>query len=86
MTNRHFTRRAPRGHMGFSWGRFPADGGASVTYRLFRRDHVRRTHVRSLQFFPDTPRPVIAMNLLRARRELREFVDGLQFADWGIAA
>ena len=86
MIARHLTRRAPRGHMGFTWGRFPADGDTSVTYRLFRRDHTKRTHVRNLQFFPDTPRPVIAMNLLRARRELREFVDGLQLAAWGMAA
>ena len=85
MTQRHFTRRPP-GKRDTAFGRFPSDDGASVTYRLFRRDHDRRTHVRTLQFFRDTPRPVVAMNLLRARRELREFVDGLQFEAWGIAA
>lgn len=85
MTARHFTRRPPS-KRDTAFARFPSDDGALVTYRLFRRDHERRTHFRELRFFPDTPRPVIAMNLLRARRELREFVDGLQLAAWGIAA
>ena len=86
MMARHFTRRRPRGHMGFSWGRFPGPDDAHVEYRLFRRDHRGRTQAEIRRFFPEQPRVEIAGSLWRARVALRERVDRLFFEVEGLAA
>jgi hypothetical protein len=85
MTTRHFTRRPPKKH-DTAWGRFPSDDCASVTYRLFRRDHLRCTQMETRMFFRDTPRVEIARSLWKARIQLRKFVDDLQLQAWGLAA
>ena len=47
-------RRRPRGHMGFSWGRFPRARRRARQYRLFRRDHRGRTCAEIRRFFPES--------------------------------
>ena len=85
MTTLHFTRRPPK-KRDTAWGRFPSPDSASVTYRLFRRDHRNCTQMETRIFFRDTPRAEMARSLWRARIQLRKFVDDLQLQAWGLAA
>ena len=85
MNARHYTRRPPK-KRDTAWSRIPSPDGASVTYRLFRRDHHRCTQMETRIFFRDTPRADIARSLWRARIQLRKFVDDLQLQAWGLAA
>ena len=62
---RHFTRRPPK-KRDTAWGRFPSPDGASVTYRLFRRDHNNCTQMETRKFFRDTPRAEIARSMWKA--------------------
>jgi hypothetical protein len=55
-------------------------------WRLFRRDLRGRVHMDSLSYLADTDRRVIAQALRRARRELLDHVDAIDFAALGIAA
>lgn len=85
MNTRHFTRRPPK-KRDTAWSRFPSPDGASVTYRIFRRDHNNCTQMEARMFFRDTPRADIARSLRKARIQLRMFVDDLQLQAWGLAA
>lgn len=75
--------RAPRGHWGFSWGRFPMDG-ESTEYRLFRRDLSGRLHTSRKRYLPGQPRDEIAASLWAARIELRERVDAIVLRQLGV--
>lgn len=87
--NRHHTRRPPKKNPGFSWGRFPVVTGGNVTgveWRLFRRDNTGKLHF-DYRFFPVGESPaLIAVVLRRARNQLRDTVDAIDLAAWGIAA
>lgn len=76
--------RAPRGHMGFSWGRFPLAHDAGVEYRLFRRDLSGRLYIVKRQFQPEQPRIQMARHLWQARIALRERVDEIVLAQLGL--
>lgn len=82
--NRHMQRRRPKANGGFSWGRIP--GEASVTYRLFRRDHTGALHVSQISFLSSAPVTQMASTLKIAKRRLRDTVDELDLAAMGIAA
>lgn len=78
--------RAPRKQGGFSWGRFPVEGGG-VRYRLFRRESVsKQLHMEQRTFHPFTPRAAIARELWQMRIRLREAVDALDFKAMGVIA
>lgn len=76
--------RAPRGHMGFSWGRFPLANDAGVEYRLFRRDLTGRLYIAKRQFQPEQLRDQAARHLWQARIALRERVDEIVLAQLGL--
>lgn len=77
--------RAPRGHMGFSWGRYPLAHDIGVEYRLFRRDLTGRLHMVGRRFLPGQPRKEIAVSLWHARITLRERVDAIILRQLGVA-
>lgn len=81
----HFERRTPQANGGFSWGRFP--GETSISYRLFRRDHTGALHCSILTVDKCYPRPSVASDLKRKRRELRDKVDELDLeGKYGVTA
>lgn len=81
---RHHSKRGPRKNTGFSWGRFPLNG--CTDYRLFRRDHTGALHMERIAFHHTTTRQQIAADVRAARNELRDRVDAICLAAWGVAA
>ena len=77
-----YTRKLPAHRGTFSYARIPMDGG--VTYRLFRRDMSRALHAELCPFHPDCDRRVIAQQLRKARRRLRETVDEIDLEIMGV--
>lgn len=69
-----FTLRQPMKCRPTAWGR--KVDGAVVTYRLFRRGLSGKVHTRQLQYLIDVaPRQMIAADLIKARKGLRDRVD-----------
>lgn len=84
--SRHLQYRRPKDTRGFAWGRIPTRDASAVTYRLFRRDHKNALHSHAVTFFADTELKVIAAQLRRARRHLRDLVDTIDLEAMGVAA
>lgn len=82
MTHHRYDRRLPKRTEGFAWGRTidKVMGGHALTYRLFRRDLRGALHISTLQFSLADHRRHIALQLLIARRQLREKVDAIGYA------
>lgn len=82
MTHHRYDRRLPKRTEGFAWGRTidKVMGGHALTYRLFRRDLRGALHISTLQFSLSDHRRHIALQLLIARRQLREKVDAIGYA------
>jgi hypothetical protein len=82
MTHHRYDRRLPKRTEGFAWGRSidKVMGGHALTYRLFRRDLRGALHISTLQFSLTDHRRHIALQLLIARRDLRERVDRIGYA------
>jgi hypothetical protein len=79
-----FTRKRPTGRGSFSWGREPAQDGAVVIYRLFRRDANRRVHPEIHTFGRDWQRRDIAARLRQMRHQLRDRVDEIDLHLMGV--
>jgi len=76
-----FTRRKPTKCRPTAWGRVLQMDGQLVAYRLFRRGLSGKVHTRQLQYLVDVaPRSMIAADLIKARRELRDRVDEIDYA------
>lgn len=84
--SRQTTRRPPKKNGGFSWGRFPMGDTGITAYRLFRRDHTGTIHTQILNFYPQDKRRDIALALRDARHRLRDRVDAIDLAAWGLTA
>lgn len=84
--SRPVTRRAPKRNGGFSWGRFPMGDTGIVCYRLFRRDLTGAIHIENLHFYPQDQRRDVALALRDARHRLRDRVDAIDLAAWGLTA
>ncbi|WP_414555736.1 hypothetical protein [Stenotrophomonas forensis] len=82
MTHRCYDRRLPKRTEGFAWGRSidKVLGGHVLTYRLFRRDLAGKLHIETRTFKLTDHRRFIGMELLKARRVLRERVDAIGYA------
>lgn len=82
MTHHRYDRRTPKRTEGFAWGRSidKVMGGHALTYRLFRRDLRGALHISTLSFSLTDHRRHIALQLLIARRQLREKVDAIGYA------
>lgn len=82
MTHHRYDRRLPKRTEGFAWGRSidKVLGGHVLTYRLFRRDLAGKLHIETHTFQLTDHRRFIAMELLKARRVLRERVDAIGYA------
>ncbi len=81
MTHHRYDRRLPKRTEGFAWGRpHKVLGGHVLTYRLFRRDRAGKLHIETHTFQLTDHRRFIAMELLKARRVLRERVDAIGYA------
>ncbi len=82
MTHHRYDRRLPKRTEGFAWGRSidKVLGGHVLTYRLFRRDLAGKLHIETRTFKLTDHRRFIAMELLKARRVLRERVDAIGYA------
>lgn len=78
--------RPPKETLGFACGRFPTTDGSAVTWRLYRRDHLRALHMHAETFFAHEDRAAIAGRLRRARRYLRDKVDDIDLVAMGVAA
>ena len=80
MTHHRYDRRLPKRTEGFAWGRSidKVLGGHVLTYRLFRRDLAGKLHIETRTFQLNDHRRHIALQLLIARRQLRERVDAYQ--------
>lgn len=76
---KHFTDRKPRGRK-VAWSRTVSHNGGLLTYRLFRRDHTGRLHPKGLQYMPCATRKMIADDLRRAWKMLRDRVDEIDLA------
>ena len=74
---KHFTDRPPAKGRKTAWKRKVSMGGALLTYTLFRRDERNAWHQTSLQYLPNAPRKMIASDLRKAWKRLRDSVDGL---------
>lgn len=86
MTTRHIANRRPHGRQ-FAWSRKVEMDGALITYRLWRRDHLRKLYQSRLQYIAAVAtRTMIARDLLIARKALRDRVDEIDLAAMGIAA
>lgn len=72
--------RSPQRKGSFCWSKTVNQHG--VMYRLFRRDHERKTHMRRLEFQFTMSRSSRVSLLLEQRRRLREVVDELQLNQW----
>jgi hypothetical protein len=79
-----FTRKRPTGRGSFSWGREPAQDGAVVIYRLFRRDMRRALHAELHTFGRDWDRRAIAARLRQMRHRLRDRVDEIDLHLMGV--
>jgi len=83
-------RRQPAKGRRFAWARIPAAGDGEftryTTWRLFRRDLHRRVHTVEMHVGHSWPRPRIAAELRRARRELLEHVDRIDLKHLGLTA
>jgi len=84
--SRPVTRRAPKRNGGFSWGRYPMGDTGITAYRLFRRDHTGAIHIENLHFYPQDQRRDIALALRAACHRLRDRVDEIDLAAWGVTA
>jgi len=82
MTHHRYDRRLPKRNEGFAWGRSidKVLGGHVLTYRLFRRDLAGKLHIETRTFKLTDHRRFIGMELLKARRVLRERVDAIGYA------
>lgn len=82
MTHHRYDRRLPKRTEGFAWGRSidKVLGGHALTYRLFRRDLKGALHIETRAFYLTDHRRHIALQLLIARRQLREKVDAIGYA------
>ncbi|MGY0607438.1 hypothetical protein ACVHXL_06325 [Stenotrophomonas sp. FS3] len=82
MTHHRYDRRLPKRTEGFAWGRSidKVLGGHVLTYRLFCRDLAGKLHIETRTFQLHDHRRFIAMELLKARRVLRERVDRIGYA------
>ena len=82
MTHHRYDRGLPKRTEGFAWGRSidKVLGGHVLTYRLFRRDLAGKLHIETRTFKLTDHRRFIAMELLKARRVLRERVDRIGYA------
>ncbi|HIB8542085.1 TPA: hypothetical protein ACWX5B_000500 [Stenotrophomonas maltophilia] len=82
MTKTHCNRRLPKRTEGFAWGRTidKVLGGHVLTYRLFRRDLAGKLLIETRTFQLNDHRRHIALQLLIARRQLRERVDAIGYA------
>ena len=82
MTHHRYDRRLPKRTEGFAWGRSidKVLGGHVLTYRLFRRDLGGKLHIETRTFQLTDHRRHIALQLLIARRVLRERVDAIGYA------
>ncbi|WP_235202840.1 hypothetical protein [Stenotrophomonas maltophilia] len=82
MTHHRYDRRLPKRTEGFAWGRSidKVLGGHVLTYRLFRRDLAGKLHIETRTFQLNDHRRHIALQLLIARRVLRERVDAIGYA------
>lgn len=76
---KHFTDRRPKGRIR-AWSRTVSHNGGLLTYTLFRRDHTGRLHPWHLQYGPIAPRKMIADDLRRAWKMLRDRVDEIDLA------
>ena len=71
-----FTHRQPRKARPTGWGRMIQMNGQIVAYRLFRRGQCGRVHMLERQYLVGVaPRSMIAGDLVKARRQLRDRVD-----------
>jgi len=77
-----YESRAPRGHLGFSWGRFVHPHG--VEYRLFRRDLAGKLYIESRRFYHGQARWQVAEHLNLARNALRDRVDAIVLEQLGV--
>lgn len=65
----------------FAWGRKLEMNGAVVAYVLFRRDHTGRIHQTRMQYLTGVvQRSLVARDLLKAKRRLRDRVDEIDLA------
>ncbi|WP_223495884.1 hypothetical protein [Stenotrophomonas indicatrix] len=82
MTKTHCNGRLPKRTEGFAWGRAidKVMGGHVLIYRLFRRDLKGALHIETRAFSLTDHRRHIALQLLIARRQLREKVDAIGYA------
>lgn len=72
---RHFTDRQPRNKGRTCWARKVSPVGF-VEYRLFRREETsRKPHMLRAQFLPYAERRMIAADLRKLRKALRDMVD-----------
>lgn len=71
---RHFTDRHPRNKGRTCWSRTVSPVGF-VEYRIFRREETgRKPHMMRAQFLPNATRKLIAGDLWKLRKALRDFV------------
>jgi len=82
MSRHRYDRRLPKRTEGFAWGRSidKVLGGHVLSYRLFRRDLAGKLHIHTCTFQLNDHRRHIALQLLIARRQLREKVDAIGYA------
>lgn len=80
----HLVRRAPRGHLGFSWGRTIILDGRAVSYRMFLRDSTGRLFCLERAFPASCGRSFIARGLRGMQAQLRWSVDQVEFARLGL--
>jgi hypothetical protein len=86
MITRHIANRKPKGRH-FAWSRKVEMDGALITYRLWRRDHLRKLHQVGRQYDSAiAPRRMIACDLRISRKLLRDRVDEIDLAAMEIAA
>lgn len=82
---KHFSDRRPKGRIR-AWSRTVSHDGGLLTYRLWRRDHRNVLHQYHLQYMPIASRKMIAGDLRRAWKILRDRVDAIDLAAMDEAA
>jgi len=87
MTHLRYDRRLQKRNEGFAWGRTidKVKGGHVLVYRLFRRDLRGALHISTLSFSLTAHRRHIALQLLNARRQLRDRVKKIDHQAWGVS-
>jgi hypothetical protein len=80
---RAMARKLPSHRGVFSYSRIPLAEG-SVVYRLFRRDQRGALHCEMRNFHPDCKPSFIAIELNRARHQLRDQVDTVDLELMGV--